>query len=70
MDKEDRYLVAGKPLHSVYLDPLDPGSSRSCVDIELIDQATGKSVHVTVKAAPRDLLAAYQWVVDKLKDNP
>jgi len=66
MDKEGRYLVEGKPLHSVYL---DPGSWRSCADVELLDQTTGQSVQVTVKAAPEDLLAAYQWVVGKLRDN-
>jgi len=51
MANEGRYVVDGKPLHTVYLDPLDPTSSRSCADIELVDQATGKAVRVTVRAA-------------------
>ena len=69
MAEEDRrrYVVDCKTLHSVYLDRLDPASSRSCADIELTDKVTGKSVRVTVKAAPRDLAALYEWVVDRLK---
>ena len=58
------FVVQDRTLHSIRL---DPGTANPSADIELICQASTRTVTVSVRAHPSELTAAYDWVLAKLK---
>jgi hypothetical protein len=58
------FIVQVKTLHSIHL---EPGDADPSAEIELVSEATGRSIKVMVRAPAGELQAAYRWVLGRLE---